>query len=204
MAKLKGYKLIKVILEKMNKAGIEPTPESVRVVAGRMLAEVKSKSSRLNEAAELDPEAVQKALEEAVGQLAVLQDFLSPDNMKRFEAASEFVPQLEEFFGSLNTHFELQKVKDEEATAEAEQAAADAESEAEAEAEQAAADAEEDAAEQEAEAEEQGETPEATAEAGAGLPDDAASEEAQEEDPEPEELEESLDRWKKLAGIVRG
>jgi hypothetical protein len=160
--KLKGHKMIKTILERMKKAGIKPTPETVRTVVERMSSELKSKSRRLNEAAELEPEAVQKALEEAVGQLAVLQDFLSPDNMKRFEAAAEFVPQLEEFFGSLNTHFELQKVKDEEATADAEQAAAEAESQAEAEAEQAGADAEEAAAEQEQEAEERGDTPEAS------------------------------------------
>jgi len=212
MAKLKGSKMVKIVLERMNKLGIEPTPQTMKSFVDRLLSEAKARTKRLHEAADLDPEAVQKALEEAVGQLAVLQDFLSPDNMKRFEAAAEFVPQLEEFFGSLNTHFELQKQKEEEAAAEAEQAAADAEAEAEAEAEQAAADAEEQAAEQEAEAEEAGETPEAAAEEGAGLPD---SEEAEAEESEPaeepaeepeevEELQEGYSRWKKLAGIVRG
>ena len=59
----------------------------------------------LKEAAELDPDQVQKALEDAVGETAVLEDFLSPDNMKRVEAAAEFLPKLKEFFGALNTHF---------------------------------------------------------------------------------------------------
>tara|TARA_B100000131_G_scaffold284753_1_gene293589 strand:+ start:2513 stop:3160 length:648 start_codon:yes stop_codon:yes gene_type:complete len=208
MVKHKGAEMMKVVLENMRKLGIEPTPATMRVFVNRLLNEVRQKSKRLHEAADLDPEAVQKALEEASGQLAVLQDFLSPDNMKRFEAAAEFVPQLEEFFGSLNTHFELQKQKEEEAAEEAEAAAAQAEQEAEAEAEEAAAEAEEEAAEQEAEAEEAGETPEAAAEEGAGLPDteegEAATEEPAEEPEEAEELQEGYARWKKLAGILRG
>ena len=84
----------------------------------------------LKEAAELDPDQVQKALEDAVGETAVLEDFLSPDNMKRFEAAAEFLPKLKEFFGALNTHFEVQKAQQEEAEQQAEEEAARAEEEA--------------------------------------------------------------------------
>jgi len=78
----------------------------------------------LREAAELDPDQVQSALEDAVGETAVLEDFLSQDNMKRFEAAAEFLPKLKDFFGALNTHFEVQKAQQEEAEAQAEEEAA--------------------------------------------------------------------------------
>ena len=202
MSKVRKETVVATIVENITRAGVKPTPKIVKSVTSGVLAS-------LNEAAELDPEAVQKALEDAVGQLASLEDFLNPDNMKRFEAAAEFVPMLEEFFGSLNVHFELQKQKEEEAAEEAEQQAADAAAEAEREADASADQAEAEAEEAAAESEEEGESIEAQAEEGAGLPDDAEAEAAAEADvaeEEPEELAEALycKRWKQLAGIIRG
>ena len=199
MAKVRENTMAVTIVESIKKLGVTPTPKLVRAVASATLLSLGEKwrgclPGRLQEAAELDPEAVQGALEDSIGQLAALQDFLNPENMQRFEAASEFVPQLEEFFNSLNMHFELQKQKEEEAAEEAEASAEQAEQEA-------ADEAEKQAAAQEAEAEEQGETPEAQAEEGAGIGD---SEEAEAAEDESGELAESLARWKQLAGIIRG
>ena len=167
--------ILTIVIESLKEQGVKPTKSSVVYYYLKSLKEayrsIGSKEQKLlREGADLDPEKVQSALEDAAGQLSVLQDFLSPDNMKRFEAAAEFIPQLEEFFASLNTHFELQKQKEEEAAAEAEEAAAQAEAEAEAEAEEQAAQAEEDAAAEAEEAEAESEEAEA---ADAPPPEDA-------------------------------
>ena len=200
--------ILTIVLESMKANGVKPTKASVVYYYLKSLKEAcRSVDNRklLSEGADLDPEAVQSALEDAAGQLNVLQDFLSPDNMQRFEAAAEFIPQLEEFFGSLNTHFELQKKKEEEAAAEAEEAAAQAEAEAEAEAEEQAAQAEEEAAEQAEEDEAEAEKAEET---DTPPPEDAPPAEKAEAEPEeePEDLEERLDegvlnRWKTLANL---
>ena len=165
----------------------------------------------LREAAELDPDQVQSALEDAVGETAVLEDFLSQDNMKRFEAAAEFLPKLKDFFGALNTHFEVQKAQQEEAEAQAEEEAAAAEAEAEAKAEEEAAAAEEEPAEDdemdqaaeevpptEPEPEPEPEVEEVPEEE----PAEAPEEEEVEAPEEPEEaLQESFKRMKSLAGL---
>jgi len=206
--------IVDLVTEALKENGIKPTKASVTYYYLKTLKEsyrsLKHKKSVLTEGADMDPEQVQAALEDAAGQLTTLQDFLSPDNFKRFESAAEFIPQLEEFFATLNTHFEIQKQKEEEAAAEAEEAAAQAESEAEAEAEEQAAAAEDEAAE-EAEAAE-AESAEAE-EAEAPQPEDAPpAEKAQAEEPaeggegEEEGLEEKLNegvlsRWKTLANI---
>ena len=135
--------IVEVVINSLNKAGLKPTRETVTYFYLKGLTEsyrrLHRKKALLTEGADMDPEQVQAALEDAAGQLSTLQDFLNPDNMKRFEAAAEFIPQLDEFFGSLNTHFEIQKQKEEEAAAEAEASAEQAEAEAEAEAEEQAA-----------------------------------------------------------------
>ena len=102
--------ILDVILETLKSQAIKPTKSSVTYFYLKSLQETVSRISSkrgamLVEGADMDPEQVQKALEDAAGQLSTLQDFLNPDNMKRFEAAAEFIPQLDEFFGSLNTHF---------------------------------------------------------------------------------------------------
>lgn len=196
--------IVAIVTEAMEAANVKPTKSSVIYYYLKTLQEVsKSLDQRqklpLVEGADLDPEQVQAALEDAAGQLSVLQDFLSPDNMQRFEAAAEFIPQLEEFFGSLNTHFELQKQKEEEAEAEAEEAASQAEAEAEQAAEDQAAEAEEEADAAAAEDEAESEEAEAT---DAPPPEDAPPAEKAETEPEEEELNESvLHRWKTLANL---
>jgi DNA-directed RNA polymerase beta' subunit len=199
--------IVTVVVNSLNEAGVKPTKSSVTYYYLKAMTEsyrlLHRKNKRLlNEGAELDPEQVQAALEDAAAQLSTLQDFLNPDNMKRFEAAAEFIPQLDEFFGSLNTHFELQKVKEEEAAEEAESAAQEAEAEAEREAEEAAGEAEEDAAEQDVEAEEDSAAAE---EAEIPPPEEAPPAEKAEAEPAEEaeeELAESLvRRWKTLANI---
>ena len=201
--------IVQVVIDSLNKAGVKPTRDSVTYFYLKGLTEsyrrVQRKKVMLTEGADMDPEQVQKALEDAAGQLSTLQDFLNPDNMKRFEAAAEFIPQLDEFFAGLNTHFEIQKQKEEEAAAEAEASAEQAEAEAEAEAEEQAAAAEEEAAE-DAEASE--EEAAAAAEEEEPPPADAppaeqaeapAEEEAGEGE---EELNEGiLNRWRTLANI---
>ena len=215
--------IVTVVVDALNEAGIKPTKSSVTYYYLKSLKEsyrrLRSKHTLMKEGADLDPEQVQGALEDAVGQLSTLQDFLNPDNMKRFEAAAEFIPQLEEFFGSLNTHFEVQKQKEEEAAAEAEAAAAQAEEEAAAKAEEDAAEAEaaadKEAAEQDAEAAKADAEAEAPPEDAAPAdkaeaeppeePEEPADPEPPEESPEaeePEALEEGmLRRWKTLANI---
>ena len=135
--------IVDLVTEALKQHGVKPTKASVTYYYLKALKEsyrsFDKRKSVLSEGADMDPEQVQKALEDASGQLSTLQDFLNPDNMKRFEAAAEFIPQLGEFFGSLNTHFEIQKQKEEEAATEAEEAASQAEADAEAEAEDAAA-----------------------------------------------------------------
>ena len=165
----------------------------------------------LKEAAELDPDQVQQALEDAVGETAVLEDFLSPDNMKRFEAAAEFLPKLKDFFGALNTHFEVQKAQQEEAEAQAEEEAAQAEEEAAAKAEEEAAAAEEEAAqaEEDAAADEEDEMAQAAEEnppeeEPAEEPTEEPSEEVDTDDAAAEELEEAFQRMSRLAGLLRG
>ena len=198
--------IVDLVTEALEQNGVKPTKASVTYYYLKTLKEsyrsFGKRKSILSEGADMDPEQVQKALEDAAGQLSTLQDFLNPDNMKRFEAAAEFIPQLDEFFGSLNTHFEIQKQKEEEAAAEAEEAASQAETEAEAEAEEAAAEAEEEAAEQDKQAEEESEAAE---DSGEPPPEDAPPAEQAQAD-EPEEVEESLNegvinRWKTLAKI---
>ena len=205
--------IVDLVTEALKKNGVKPTKASVTYFYLKSLKESYRTLGRnrklLKEGADMDPEQVQAALEDAVGQLGTLQDFLNPDNMKRFEAASEFIPQLEEFFTSLNTHFEIQKQKEEEAAKAAEEEAANAEAEAEAAAEEEAAAAEEEAAEEQEAAEEESAAAE---EEGEAQPEDAPpAEKAQAEEPEEgggeeEGLEESLNegilnRWKTLANI---
>ena len=200
--------IVRILTDSLTKAGIKPTRASVTYFYLKSLKESyrslgKKNKQLLREGADMDPEQVQAALEDAAGQLSILQDFLNPDNMKRFEAAAEFIPQLDEFFSSLNTHFEIQKQKEEEAAAEAEDAAASAEAEAEAAAEEDAAAAEEEASDEAEAAEEESAAAE---EEGAEQPEDAPpAEMAQAEEPTEdgeEELAEGLvGRWKKLANI---
>jgi len=204
--------IVDVVTEALKKNGVKPTKSSVTYYYLKSLKEsYRSLGKRrrvLNEGADMDPEQVQAALEDAVGQLTTLQDYLSPDNLKRMEAAVEFLPQLEEFFTSLNTHFEIQKQKEEEAAKAAEDEAAQAEAEAEAEAEDQAAEAEDEAAEEAESAEEESAAAE---EEGAAQPEEAPpAEKAQAEEPaeggEEEGLEEKLNegilsRWKTLANI---
>ncbi len=200
--------ILDVILETLKSQAIKPTRASVTYFYLKSLQETVSrisnkKGTMLVEGADMDPEQVQKALEDAAGQLSTLQDFLNPDNMKRFEAAAEFIPQLDEFFGSLNTHFEIQKQKEEEAAEEAEAAAAEAEAKAEAEAEEQAAEAEEEA---EAEAEEAEEESAEAEENDAPPPNDAPPAEQAQAEPDEEGGEEELNesvvnRWKTLAKI---
>jgi hypothetical protein len=202
--------IVDLVTEALRKNGIKPTKASVTYYYLKSLKEsyrsVRVGHGRrvLAEGADMDPEQVQAALEDAAGQLATLQDFLNPDNFKRFEAAAEFIPQLEEFFGSLNTHFEIQKQKEEEAMAAAEEEAANAESEAEAEAEENADAAEEEAADEQEAAEDESAAAE---DEGQPQPEEAPpAEKAQAEEPADEggeeELAESLlRRWKTLADI---
>ena len=203
--------IVDVVINSLKEAGVKPTKSSVTYFYLKTLTESyrsirRSKSRLLTEGADMDPEQVQAALEDAAGQLSTLQDFLNPDNMKRFEAAAEFIPQLDEFFGSLNTHFEIQKQKEEEAAAEAESAAAEAEAQAEAEAEESAAAAEEEAA---AEAEDAEEESAEAEEAEAPPPEEAPPAEKAEAEPQEEPAEEGeeglneglLNRWKSLANI---
>lgn len=213
--KLKKRNIFEVIKASLVEANMPVTKSSVTYFYLKTLQETvkrldTKKASLLTEGADLDPEKVQSALEDAAGQLSVLQDFLNPDNMKRFEAAAEFIPQLDDFFGSLNTHFEIQKQKEEEAAAEAEEAAAQAEADAEAEAEKAAEEAEEEAAEAEEEqAEEEPPPAEQAEEEPEPEPEEPADPEPPEEEPqaeEPEEPAEALEegllrRWKALANI---